>query len=352
METGRITEHHADVDGGYFFYLASGPQEGPLVIFIHGWPELSISWRHQLPHLGGLGFRAIALDMPGYGRSVKFDTHEGYATENIVAMLLSLLDGLGAEKAVWVGHDMGSPIAWSMASHHPQRCHAVASLGLPYMAHERGIDHLLTVINRDIYPEREYPAGQWDYMYFYKENFADASAAFEANPENLVKAMMTKGDPDGAATPLVTAGVRDRGGWFETDAGAPDGPLDTDLLTEEDLATYTSSLRRNGFFGPDSYYMNFEANAKYYQRSVNDHYLDMPALFILSEYDYWCESLVSPLADDMRRYARDLTSVSIRSGHWVQQERPVEVNSALVHWLAISAKIWPTLPPVEWQRSV
>ncbi|WP_181779399.1 alpha/beta fold hydrolase [Pseudonocardia pini] len=351
MEIGRVTEHHADVDGGHFFYLASGPEDGPLVIFVHGWPELSISWRHQLPHLGSLGFRAIALDMPGYGRSVRFDSHEGYATENIVRMLISFLDGLGAEKAVWVGHDMGSPITWSVASHHPERCLAVASLGLPYMAHERGIDHLLTVINRDIYPEDEHPAGQWDYMYFYRDNFPDAQRAFEANPGALVKAMMTKGDPEGGKTPLVTAGVRARGGWFEGDEGAPDGPLDPDLLTVEDLHGYVSSMSRNGFFGPNSYYMNFEANAEYYARSVNGHYLDMPVLFVLSEYDYWCESIVSPLADDMRRYVRDLTSVSITSGHWVQQERPTEVNSALVNWLATSG-VWPERKSVQWQRAV
>ena len=105
------------------------------------------------------------------------------------------------------------------------------------------------------------------------------------------------------------------------------------------------------FFGPDSYYMNWEANAAYHEKSVNGHVLDMPVLFVESQYDYWCESTVCALGDDMRRHCPNLTSVTIASGHWVQQERPVKVNSALMHWLATSAKVWPALPPVQWVRA-
>ena len=124
-----VTEHTVDVGApAPTFYLAAGPGDGPLVIFVHGWPELSISWRHQLPVLGGAGFRAIAPDMRGYGRSyVPAEAHE-VAHEHTVADLLGLLDALAgkASKAVFVGHDWGAPIVWALASHHPQRCHGVA----------------------------------------------------------------------------------------------------------------------------------------------------------------------------------------------------------------------------------
>ena len=117
-----ITEHVLRTERHTTSYLAAGPEEGPLIVFVHGWPELSLSWRHQLPCFAGLGFRAIAPDLRGYGRSSVYARHEDYALEPIVADLLELLDGLGRQRAVWVGHDWGSPVVWSLASHHPPRC--------------------------------------------------------------------------------------------------------------------------------------------------------------------------------------------------------------------------------------
>src|SRR6266446_6960682 len=115
-----VTEHSAKSARHTTFYLACGDTHRPVIIFVHGWPELSISWRHQLPCFASLGFRAIAPDMRGYGRSSVYPRHEDYALEHIVADMIELLDRLGREKAVWVGHDWGSPVVWSLASDHPE----------------------------------------------------------------------------------------------------------------------------------------------------------------------------------------------------------------------------------------
>jgi len=128
-----ITEHMAKGDTHSSFYLACGAADAPLIIFLHGWPELSISWRHQLPVFAALGFRAIAPDMRGYGRSTIHSRHEDYALEHSVSDMLRLLDSLGREQALWVGHDWGSPVVWSLASHHPARCAGIANLCVPYM---------------------------------------------------------------------------------------------------------------------------------------------------------------------------------------------------------------------------
>ena len=153
-----ITEHTVKTGGHTSFYLAAGPEDGPLVIFVHGWPELSISWRHQLPALAALGFRTLAPDMRGYGRSSVYPHHHDYAQDKIVGDMIGLLDALGADKAVWVGHDWGSPVVWNLASHHPDRCHAVANLCVPYYTLERGLDHTLSLADRQLYPEAEFPA--------------------------------------------------------------------------------------------------------------------------------------------------------------------------------------------------
>src|SRR5262249_56234629 len=97
-----LTEHVAMSTRHTTFYLSCGPAGAPLMIFVHGWPELSLSWRHQLPCFASLGFRAIAPDMRGYGRSHIYRSHEDYRLEVIVEDMLELLDALGADKAVWV----------------------------------------------------------------------------------------------------------------------------------------------------------------------------------------------------------------------------------------------------------
>ena len=336
-----ITEHVVKKNSHTTFYLAEGPEDGPLIIFAHGWPELSISWRHQLPALGALGFRAIAPDMRGYGRSSVYESHSEYAQEFIVSDMLDLLDSLGREKAIWVGHDWGSPVVWNIASHHPDRCHAVANLCVPYYTIERGLDHTLTLVDRDLYPESEYPAGQWDYMRHYEENFDQAIAPMDANVHDFVKLLFRKGDPEREGTPSRSATSR-RDHALLGMRDIPDLPRDEDVVTEEDLSIYVSALERNGFFGPSSWYMNHVINAAYAHTAQNDGYLDMPVLFLNAQYDYVCECTHSRLAEPMRTYCRSLTEETIRAGHWLAQEKPIEVNAALVKWLATAVPgVWP-----------
>jgi pimeloyl-ACP methyl ester carboxylesterase len=275
-----VTEHIAKSTRHTTFYLSCGGQHRTVLIFVHGWPELAVSWRHQLPCFAHLGFRTIAPDLRGYGRSSVYPQHADYALEPIVQDMLELLDALGEDKAVWIGHDWGSPVVWSIASHHPHRCHAVANLCVPYFAQGFTPAAFLPLVDRKVYPEAEFPAGQWDYQLFYQEHFDRARVAFEANVRNTVKALFRKGNPAGKGKPSRTATVRQAGGWFGGADAAPDVPLDADLLTEADLSQYVAALERNGFFGPNSYYMNHERNAAYARRARNHGQLDMPVLFL------------------------------------------------------------------------
>ena len=314
-------------------YLSCGPENGPLIIFTHGWPELSISWRHQLPFFAAMGFRAIAPDMRGYGKSTVYDEHSDYQLSLAVQDMVELLAHLEGESAVWVGHDWGSPVAWSVAAHHPEKCVAVANLCVPYAALEQGLDFVIDKVDREIYPEAEYPAGQWEYMRFYQENFARATATMDADPFNFVQLIFRKGDPASVGQPSATAMTRKAGGWFGGEKSAPEVPRDEDVITEDELATYAEALSRNGFFGPNSWYMNHEANAEYFTHAKNEHRLEMPALFIGADYDLTCETKTSRLTEPMREWCQDLEEVYVASGHWMAQEKPREVNRALVDWL-------------------
>ena len=290
----------------------------------------------------GSGFRAVAPDMRGYGRSSVYDDHAAYAQEPIVADMIGLLDALGREGAVWVGHDWGSPVVWNLASHHPERCRAVANLCVPYFTLERGLEGTLAYVDRSVYPVDEYPVGQWDYQLYYEEQFDRATQVMQADPYNMVKALFRKGKASGQGKPSVTARVRAEGGWFGGADSAPDIPADPDVVTEEDLAVYSEALARNGFFGPNSYYMNHAANADYAARAVNGGDLDLPVLFLAARYDYTCECSASRLAEPMGEHCRDLTVHTLDTGHWMAQEAPAEVNAALVRWLAERVPgFWP-----------
>jgi pimeloyl-ACP methyl ester carboxylesterase len=337
-----VTEHVARSARHTNFYLSCGADDAPAIIFIHGWPELSISWRHQLPVFAALGFRAIAPDMRGYGRSSVYPRHEDYAIEQSVLDMVELLDALGRERAVWVGHDWGSPVVWSMASHHPERCFAVANLCIPYISRGFAPANFIPLVDRSVYPEAEFPAGQWEYMFFYEEHFATACAGFDANVLNSAKAIFRAGSAAGKGQPSRTAHVRRNGGWFGAAGQAPDVPMDSLVLTEEDLHKYVSALQRNGFFGPDSWYMNHARNISFAGQARNGGKLTLPVLFLHGEYDYTCQTVTSRLAEPMRQDCADLTEVVVRSGHWMAQEKPVSVNAALAKWLATLAPgVWP-----------
>lgn len=337
-----ITEHVLKTARHTTSYLACGRADAPLLIFVHGWPELAISWRHQLPVFADLGFRCIAPDMRGYGRSSVYDRHEDYALEQSATDMIELLDAQGSDKAVWVGHDWGAPVVWGIAAHWPERCHGVANLCVPYFSKSFGPGSVMSLIDRDLYPADKFPAGQWEYQLFYRENFAKAQAALEGDVRATVKALFRKGDPSHVGKPSRTAMVRIQGGWFGGADKAPDFPPDTDVLTEADVAAYTAALARNGFFGPGSWYMNHEANGAWAAKSVNGGRLTMPVLFIHAEYDTTCDTVHSRLADPMREDCADLTEATAQSGHWMAQEKPVEVNAALAKWLA---KKFPALWP-------
>ncbi|MEE3278490.1 MAG: alpha/beta hydrolase [Pseudomonadota bacterium] len=322
-----------EVDGHKTFYREDGPKDGPLMVFVHGWPELSYSWRHQLPAMARLGFHAVAPDLRGYGHSSNYSSHDDFAQENVVADMLRLADALGSDTAVWVGHDWGSPTVWNIASHHPDRCRAVASLCVPYATLEYGVDRVIELVDRNVYPVDEYPVGQWDYQLYYQECFEQAQATMEADIESTLKALFRAGNAEAVGQPAMTALIRASGGWFGGVDRAPDLPLDPRVISVNDLAVYSEALRGSGFFGANSYYMNHEVNTAYAKTALDAGLLSMPALFIAARYDSVCESVDSPLTRPMRAKCSNLTERIVDSGHWMAQECPGAVNDILETWL-------------------
>lgn len=315
-------------------YVEAGPPGGPLLIFVHGWPALGVTWRHQMAHFAARGCRVVAPDLRGYGNSTVYADPSAYRQELIAGDMLALQDHLGGEKAIWVGHDWGCPTVWSIASHHPRRCIAVAGLAVPFGTLEHGLDALLQTVDRQRYPAETYPYGQFDYMVFYERCPDRSTAVFDAAPASSVKALFRRGRPDVHTRPAPTAMITANGGWFGGADRAPDLPLDTAVLTAGDHAELTASLARNGFHGPTAYYLNHRANAGYADQAVHGGALAMPVLFIGAAYDAVADLTSHSMLLPMRQLCADLTEAIVPAGHWLHLEAAAQVNEQLADWLA------------------
>ena len=329
----EIKENFFETTRHKSFFLSSGPEEGELVIMTHGWPELSLSWRHQLRFLGELGYHAIAPDMRGYGRSSIYKNHEAYSQREITLDMVELFDSLGKDQAIWIGHDLGSPVAWNMALHHPDKVKAVGSLCVP-VGLDAHPENLIDTVNREIYPVDEFPAGQWDYQFFYYENFDIAQKEMDQDPYKLIKLLFRKGDPNGSRLPAGTSQIRKNRGWFAEFGGVPDFPIEEDMISEEEARIFAKYLTENTFFGPNSWYVNGKEN-EIFSEAVKDKTIELPSLFVHATYDYVCTTTSSPkLMASTREACKNLTEKRIDCGHWMAQEKPDELNLILRDWLS------------------
>lgn len=348
-----FTEHQASYAEGVktIHYLAAGPSEGPLIIFLHGWPAIALSWTHQLQVFAALGFRAVAPDMPGWGQSTTRRVVTDYSQESLVEGMLALLEAEKRPSAIWVGHDWGAGVASSLAAHHPEIVDALILACIPYKSAELGLDHLVSLVDRSVYPEEEYPFGQWDYMACWEESFDKLLVELEANIPGLLTILWAREplslpgrDEDAVSAaltkPAFTSNLRKNGGLFGGTAAPPVEVLPPPLLQGEVFDTFVSETEKTGMWSGSAYYLNHKANAAYNSQAPNDGKLgsDTPVLFVHAKFDLICPTLTSRLSEPMRHACESLTEVSLETGHNIYFEKPEEFNAALVKFLVKQGK--------------
>jgi soluble epoxide hydrolase/lipid-phosphate phosphatase len=334
-----FAEHDVVYDEGSktLHYLSAGPDDGDLMIFMHGWPGIGKTWHNQLSEFANRGFKVVAPDMPGYGGSTARKVITDYAQEQVVKAMLALLKHLGHDKAIWVAHDWGCGTLWSLARTHPEVFRAACGMTVPYGILEFGYEEALKFVNREIYPEDQYPWGQWSYQVFYEQSFDKATEWYEKDSRGFLRAAFTKGNPAGVGKPASTANVVKDGGWM---GGAPQPPpasMIPDEYTCIDKETFeelVSAMEKTGWYPADAWYMNHAANKAFnLEKTKNEGRLDFPVLFIEAAYDTICDTVNSNLAETQKKLVKDLSFVSVSSGHFVPVEKPQEVNKAIADWL-------------------
>jgi len=299
MTTVALTDvRHAQIEVGAITMHVAEAGEGEPVVLLHGFPELWYSWRHQLRALADAGYRAIAPDQRGFGKTSAPEGVDHYDALTIVGDLIGLLDTLGLDQAVVVGHDWGALIAWYSALLYPDRVRAVGALSVPYgprtpvppMAFFR------EVIGDDFYM-----------LWLQEPGVADA--AFAADIRRA----------------LAGAWVFDREGWRERPVP------DVQWRSSRDEAVYMEALTRTGFTPGLNWYRNFDRNwellAPYDGRTI-----DQPAFFIVGSEDPVTQFMPADIMDGV---VTDLRDVTVLDGvnHWIAQEKPIEVNAMLLRFL-------------------
>ncbi|WP_033822097.1 alpha/beta fold hydrolase [Kitasatospora sp. MBT63] len=321
-QSAGLRHRTIDAPAGRLHLVEQGT--GPLVLLVHGFPESWYSWRHQLPALAAAGFRAVALDVRGYGRSSRPAAVDAYRMLDLVEDNLALVRALGEEQAVIVGHDWGSNIAAASALLHPDVFRAIALLSVPYAP--PGGPRPSDVFGRIGGPEQEF------YVSYFQEP-GRAEAEIEPDVRGWLAGFyaalsadtMPAGDrPD---PHFVTRGhgqLRDR---------FPVGELPA-WLTEDDLDVYAGEFERTGLTGALNRYRSMDRDWE----DLAPHRgapIKQPSLFIGGAQD----ASTTWMADAIDAFPSTLPALASSHildgcGHWIQQERPDDVNRLLTGWLA------------------
>jgi pimeloyl-ACP methyl ester carboxylesterase len=295
---------------------------GPLVVFVHGFPESWYSWRHQLPAVAAAGFRAVAIDVRGYGRSSAPLAVDAYGMLAHVADNLGVVAALGERRAVIVGHDWGSPIAATSALLRPDVFGAVALLSVPY-APPGGRRPTETFARM---------GGDEEFYINYFQEPGRAEAEIEADVRSWLVGFYVAASGDAARrTDGTTMATIPAGGRLRDRLVVPDTlPA---WLGEDDVDFYTAEFERTGLRGPLNRYRNVDRDWVDL-RPWDGLAVTVPSLFVGGELDgptRWGQRAID-------RYPETLpglvgSHVLDGCGHWVQQERADEVNALLVAWL-------------------
>lgn len=287
---------------------------GPLVLLLHGFPEMWYSWEKQMTALAEAGYHAVAPDMRGYGQTDRPTKVEQYTQLHLVGDIIGLLGVLGEQQAVVAGHDWGASVAWNLALLRPDRVRGVIGLSVPYSP--RGRASMLTVMRSVL--------GNGFYMsYFQQPGIAEAE--FERDVRTTMRKFLTA-DISGAAVVPEGKGMLDVMNEPETLPA---------WLTQRDLDVFTTEFERTGFTGGLNWYrtidLTWELMAPWHQALVMQ-----PALFIAGESDI---TVNFPGArnriTNMRATVPNLKRTVLLEdcGHWIGQERPEEVNAAMIEFL-------------------
>jgi pimeloyl-ACP methyl ester carboxylesterase len=278
---------------------------GNPIVLCHGWPELAYSWRHQMPALAAAGYHVIVPNQRGFGGSSCPSDVEAYDIAQLTGDLAGLLDHFGYSDAIFMGHDWGANVVWSMALLHPHRVSKLINLALPYQTRTEvpWIEFLEAIFGPDQY-----------FVHFNRQPGV-ADAVLDENSERFLRNLFRKNlAPEPPAPGMMMINLAQA----EAASGDP-------VMGDAELAVFVEAFKRSGFTGGINWYRNLDRN--WHILADVDPIIQIPALMIYGTLD------MIPPSDMLKDFVPNVEIETLNCGHWIQQELPEETTQAVLTWL-------------------
>jgi len=278
---------------------------GQPIVLCHGWPEHAFSWRHQVTPLVEAGYHVIIPNQRGYGESSCPKEVTKYDIEHLTGDLVALLDHYQYKDAIFMGHDWGASVVWSMALLHPERVNKMINLCLPYQVRgERPwIDFMEEAFGNDYY-----------FVHFNKQPGV-ADAVLDENAAQFLRNLYRKNVPSQGSVE----------GMEMINLAKATQPLGEPVMSDDDLSVYITAFNKTGFTPSINWYRNLNRN--WHLLGEVSPILHQPTLMIYGEKD-----IIPPLPN-IKDFVPNIDIKSLNTGHWIQEERPEELNQMILEWL-------------------
>ena len=286
-------------------FEAGKENKGNPIILCHGFPEHAYSWRYQIPELVKAGYHVIAPNQRGYGNSSCPTETTDYDISHLTGDLVALLDYYGYKKAIFVGHDWGANIVWSLALLHPDRVFKIINLALPYQ--ERGPKPWLEFME-------EFFGEEFYFVHFNKKPGV-ADDIMNKNTSQFLRNIFRKNVPFAPPEP----------GMLMINLAKAKEPLGEPLMNDSELDIFINAFESSGFTGSINWYRNLDRNW-HLLADVNP-IIKPPTLMIYGNFD------MIPKSETLKNSVPNLDIISLNCGHWIQQEKPKETTRAILEWL-------------------
>ena len=309
-------ERFVDTNGVRLRVVEAGERGAPVVVLLHGFPELAFTWRHQVRALADAGYHVLAPDQRGYGASTAPEAVGAYTVVELSADVVGLLDDVGADRAVLVGHDFGGVVAWGAPLLHPDRFAGVVGISFP-------------PVPRPSVPTTQAFRRLFGDNFFYILYFQEpgpADAELSRDPATTMRRVMAlpRQDDQAAGMRMLAPGPEGFLARIREPGHIPP------WLTQDEFDHYVAEFTTHGFTGPLNWYRCFDRNWELTADPVAST-ITAPALFIGGSADPTLA--YTPRARVRELVTGDYREVMIDGGHWLPEERPVEVTDALLEFV-------------------
>ncbi|KAJ4782845.1 alpha/beta-Hydrolases superfamily protein [Rhynchospora pubera] len=315
-EKSSEVRHRQVTTNGITMHVAEqGDLSAPPVLLLHGFPELWLSWRHQMAALAANGYRAIAPDLRGYGDTDMPADPAAYTIFHIVGDLIGLLDQLELPRVFVVGHDWGANVAWQLCLFRPDRVRALVNMGVPYFPRHPSVKptERFKAFGEGFYITQFQEAGRAENSFAKYDVLTVLKKIFSIKMDNL------------SAPPGME--IMD---FLEAPTSHPE------WISENELQYFSEKFQKNGFTGPLNYYQNMDLNWAL-MAPWQGAKIQVPTKFILGDKDIGCISFGTSMyvkSGGLKSIVPNLEVVIIDGHHFIQQEKAEEVTSEILSYFS------------------